>query len=1168
VQLIDGRFVYAASDLNNFLECPHLSELSRLVSLGELPRPPVRDGSGLLQRKGMEHERRFLAALKQRGFDVFELPERIDDRSLAGLAAAEAATRAAMDGGHLYIYQATFFDGTFQGRADFLRRIPDARSPNGYSYEVVDTKLARSTKAYFLIQLCAYSEHVARLQDGLAPQNMVVALGSGEERTFSVSDYLAYFRRLRQTFLDRIDSLQAYPYGCSHCLICDWDDTCQGRRRDDDHLSLVAWMRRDQIAKLAKAGISTVAELGRANGAVEPKGLNPTTFANLKQQARLQLMQRESIARGAAGADRYHVELLPSDPKRGFALLPQPDDGDVYFDMEGDPYYAPDTGLEYLFGVYIPSEDRYQAYWALSLAQEKRALREFLGFLLERRRRYPKMHVYHYAAYEKTALGRLTTRYKVLIDEFDDLLRAGVLVDLYTVVRQGMRISQESYSIKKLEPFYGFHRDAELKRGDDSILLFEDWLDLQEESTLEKIRHYNDEDCRSTFHLHNWLLQRREQLVREQGVDLAWFAPEPPKPPSEEQQRENQEARELGARVLDGMTAPGDLAALAALSDEDRLRWYVANVVDYHRSEAKPSWWEYFQRCTDADQLAEFDHKCIGDLSLRLDVAPYKRAPRDRNLVYTYSFPDQQHGLEPGDEVHDAYTKSSAGELISVSDEDLTLELKRPNHLDHAALRALVPKPFSSGPQQKALADVAQHYLAGTLQHAYPAIVDMVLACGPRLSDRPAGARIQPESVDGTSLAATILALDRSYLVVQGPPGTGKSSTGGHAIVELLKQHKRIGVLARSHKAAQNLVAAVETAAAKCGYTFQGAHKYSKDVDRYQSPFGDRSAVANENDADGALSSHYRLVSGTPWLFALDAAANAFDVLIVDEAGQLSIADAVACARAAPNIVLLGDPLQLAQVSQAKHPPGFGLSILEHLLGSHTTVPEDRGIFLPASWRMHPTICSFISDAVYNGRLQAAAGNEVNAIHTAGSVVSGLRWVPVDHANNPRSSEEEAEAIVREVRALIGGEYRTRTDPLQPITEQHILVVSPYNAQRVLVRQRLRAAGYGGIEVGTVDKFQGLQAPVVIYSMATSSGDDLPRDMQFLFEKNRFNVAISRAQCLSILVCSPRLLEIRCKTPEQMTLVNLLCSYVAAAESANAAQPRRQSRSPSVTLDD
>lgn len=1114
--------------------------------MGGLTAPPSDPTSDLLGRKGEEHEQRFLDRLKRSDASVHEFPARLADRSINGLIAADQATRRAMEGGVSYIYQPTFFDGAFLGRADFLRRIQDERTPSGFSYEVIDTKLARSAKAYFLIQLCSYSEHLSRLQDGLLPRHMMVALGSGEERSFAIHDYLAYYRHLRKWFLQNIEVLQAYPDKVEHCLLCEWDPVCDQRRRKDDHLSLVAWMRRDQIAKLNADGITTVAQLANANG-TRPTGFNPGTFDNLAQQAQLQVLQRKSIEAGVTGKDAYHFRILPSDPKRGFSLLPERDEGDLYFDMEGDPYYAPETGLEYLFGVYMPAEDRYVAYWAHSLVEQRGAVTDFLAFVMEWREKYPNMHVYHYASYEKTALGRLTTRYNTLVDEFDDLLRAQVFVDLYTVVRQGLRISQESYSIKKLEPFYDFHRTADLKRGDDSILLFEEWLDRRDASILEMIRHYNDEDCRSTFHLHNWLLERREQLQRDQKIDLPWFVPDASKPPSEEKRAENAATRELREQILAGLEPPADLAALGALSDDERLRWYLANLIDYHRSEAKPSWWEYFHRCRNADELAEFDHECIGELNWCPEIEPIKVAGK-RKLTYTFSFPEQQHGIVVGSHVHDPDTMKSAGELVSLDDETRTLQLRRWPQEDHAALRALVPKPFDGGPQRQALADIARLYIDGRLQNEHPAIVDMLLMAFPRMKGHQPGTTIQPAHVDGQSLAKAVLELDSSYLVVQGPPGTGKSTTGGRAIVELLKAGKRVGVLARSHKAAHNLVAAVEKAAVEDSHVFRGAHKYTDDEDQYVSALGERALVVNQKKSDDALKEQYELVSGTPWLFALGNAANAFDVLIIDEAGQLPIADAIACARAARSVVLLGDPLQLAQVSQGKHPPGISRSILQHLLGDHATIPEDRGIFLLHSWRMHPSICGFISDAVYEGRLRPAEGNEINAVTSPGLAGSGLRWRPIDHEGNRRSSVEEAAAIVREVRLLMRGTYKTRTESGRPITESSILIVSPYNAQRVLIKQRLRAAGFGHIAVGTVDKFQGLQAPIVLYSMATSSGEDLPRNMEFLFEKNRFNVAISRAQCLSVLFCSPRLLQIRCRTPEQMALVNLLCAYVQEAE--------------------
>jgi|HubBroStandDraft_5_1064220.scaffolds.fasta_scaffold03645_2 predicted RecB family nuclease len=1157
---IGGRWIYSASDLTSFLQCRHLSGRSRAVAIGEMQRPATRAGAELLQRKGEEHEIRFLNELKQRGFGVYEMPSRLREQTIEVLLAADDATRTAMAEGHEYIYQATFFDGIFQGRADFLQRIDDADSSRGFGYEVLDTKLARSAKAGFLVQLCAYNEHVARLQGDVMPRSMRVVLGSGEERRFNVGDYIAYYRHLRESFLTQIDSLQAYPYQCSHCAVCDWNDACESQRLRDDHLANVARMRRDQIEKLTGAGIHTGAELGNAAADTEVRGLNPRTFTILRTQARLQHEQNEAKASGKPANEWYRWMFREYDPRGGFALLPQPDDGDVYFDMEGDPYYAPDTGLEYLFGLYLAREDRYVDFWARSLADERKAASDLLSFLLERRQKYPNMHVYHYAPYEKTALGRLTTRYKVYEDALDDLLRAGVLVDLYAVVRQGIYVSQPSYSIKKLEPFYAFRRDAELKSGDDSILLFEQWLDERDDAILEKIRQYNDEDCRSTHRLHRWLLDLRAKLVVERGEEVPWFAPSA-KTPSEERAKENAETLDLRNEILGAMAVPLDLAEVDRLSDADRLRWYVANIVDYHRSEAKPAWWEYFHRCANVDELVESDRKCIGDLTLRLDVEPYKLSQRDRNLVYTFSFPEQQHSLEADDDVHDADTQSSAGELVAIDETTLTLKLKRNPNLDHAALRALVPKPFSDDRMRKALMDIGRHYLAGTLRSQFPAVEDILLAATPRLRDRARGERIQPGTVDGAALAATIAALDRSYLVVQGPPGTGKSTKGGEAIVQLLADGKRIGVMARSHSAAHNLVAAVEDAARKRELQFSGAHKFAKERDRY--PGGDRddAYVTNVRDPAGALGAGYQLVSGTNFLFAADEAINAFDVLIVDEAGQLSIADAIACARAAPNVVFLGDPSQLAQVSEGKHPPGMDRSILEHLLGNTPTIRENRGVFLPISYRMHPSICDFISRLVYECRLEAANGNERNVVLYPNKLAeSGLRWHPVEHDHNASSSDAEADAVVEEVGALLEAQCATRERQLGPLTTSDILIVSPYNAQRRLITRKLEERGITGVRVGTVDKFQGLQAPVVVYSMATSSGATMPRNLEFLFEKNRFNVAISRAQCLSILICCPRLLEIACRTPEQMALVNLLCAYTHAAST-----PRTRPSSPVPT---
>ncbi len=1145
MQRRNGTLVYSASDLNDYLECSHLTGLRRRLVLGEIAAPATdadQRQRELLSRKGDEHEQRYLAKLIASGASVEELPARVGNDE--PFAAAQERTLAAIERGPAYIFQPTFFDGTFLGRADFLRRVDRPCAARGWSYEVIDTKLARSTKAYFLVQLSSYSEHLARLQGGTMPERMHVALGSGEERSFFTRDYLAYYRRLRASFLARAGADATYPNECGPCKVCDWERTCDRRRRDDDHLSLVAWMRRDQVEKLTNGGVATLTELASAPDDARPLGFNPDTFAGLRLQASLQVAGRT--------ARKHH--LLPYEARSGLALLPEPDAGDVYFDMEGDPYYAPDTGLEYLFGAYLPSDDRYVPFWAASAALEKRAMTDFLDFVIERRSRFPNLHVYHYANYEKAALGRLTMRYAARREEFDELLRAGVFVDLFTVVRQGIRVSAESYSIKKLEPFYGFKRKAAVARGDDSIIAFEQYLDNGDESILADIQEYNDEDCRSTYDLHRWLMELRAGLAEASGKEIPWYAPEPPADPVPELRERRRVMVEVRDAILDGLEPPFDGAAAAALTDPERLRWLLANTIDYHWNESKPEWWRFHYRKENVDELTEFDHDCLGGLRVRDDIEPRKEK---KSFVYTFAFPPQQHKFRAGDAAVDPDTGKGAGTIMSVDDEERLIELKCSGNVRPSELRALIPSgPLSTQALEAALLDLGRLYLSGGLERERPAIVDVLLAKTPRLRDRRSGAAIQPEHVDGASLAQTILALDRSYLVVQGPPGSGKSTTGGEAIAELLAAGKRIGIMARSHKAAHNLVHAVEAAARKRDLIFAGAHKDSGDDDPYVSTLGEAARVVSVASNEEALDERNRLVSGTPWLFSRSDALGAFDVLVVDEAGQLALADAIACARAADNLVLLGDPLQLAQVSQGSHPPGIGRSVLEHLLGEHLTIPPERGIFLPQSYRMHPSICEFISNAVYEGRLDSFPGNEVNAVTSPGLHGSGLRYVAVEHAGNRRESVEEADAIVRTVTSLREGSVVVRGAPARPLRDEDVLVVSPYNAQRALLQKKLAAAGFPNVPVGTVDKFQGQQAPVLIYSMATSSGDDVPRDMEFLFERNRFNVAISRAQCLSVLVCSPRLLEIRCRTPEQMALVNLLCDFCERATIAHRALTR------------
>ncbi|MBV8375031.1 MAG: TM0106 family RecB-like putative nuclease, partial [Candidatus Eremiobacteraeota bacterium] len=515
MQRLNERLYFSASDLNDFVECEHLIELDRLVALGEAVRPERDATTELLARKGEEHERRHLERLEREPTGDVVIFSSNGERSVDAWQRAEAETLAAMERGARIIYQAAFFDGTFLGRADFLRRVerPSARWP--WSYEVVDTKLALTPKPYYLVQLCNYSEHVARLQ-GTMPREMHVVLGNGEERHFRVDDYAAYYRNLKARFLDRMATAphDTYPFETGHCAICPWRLACAQRREADDHLSLVANIRRDQIRKLETAGISTMAALAACDGDRRPFRMVDGTFEKLRGQARLQHVGRTE--------HRHIYELLDHESGDGFERLPLPDSGDLFFDIEGDPLYAPERGLEYLFGLYLPAEDRYVAFWAHDASEERAAFEALMDFIVEWRRTHAAMHVYHYASYETAALRRLMGLYASRERELDDLLRNGVFVDLYTVVRQSLRISQPSYSIKKLEAFYGMMRRTNVQRGDDSIVMFESWLVSKDEAILADIGRYNEDDCRSTYLLREWLLERRLESAQLFNRSPAW----------------------------------------------------------------------------------------------------------------------------------------------------------------------------------------------------------------------------------------------------------------------------------------------------------------------------------------------------------------------------------------------------------------------------------------------------------------------------------------------------------------------------------------------------------------------------------------------------------------------------------------------------------------------
>jgi predicted RecB family nuclease len=1094
VRLEGSHFTLSPSDVTAYLECEHLTQLALKVARGEIATPHVEGAQAeLIRRKGDEHEHAYLEHLLAEKREVVTI-ELAGEGGEWDWERAARETEEAMRAGREVVYQAAFLAGEWRGLADFVIRGPDG------SYEAYDTKLARHGKPAHVLQLCFYSEQIGRIQ-GRLPERMHIALGSGETESYRVLDFLAYYRRVREGLLNAVHHPSpTEPWPVDHCGICDFLPLCEAWWEERDHLTRVANIRRDQIVRLGEAGITTLAELGDAPPETPVPRLAATTFENIRHQAELQLRCQRT------GEHAY--ETLRPEDERGFALLPKPSPGDLFFDMEGDPFWEPSAGLEYLFGVLWleDGELQFRPFWAHDREGERRAFEQFVDFVHERIERHSDLHVYHYAPYEPTALKRLMGQYATREEAVDDLLRGEVLVDLYAVVRQGLRISHPRYSIKNVEQFY-MQREAELQSGDDSIVLYERWVAERDDSILKGIEEYNREDCLSTYLLREWLLERKAEAEAAWGTEIDWRAPpelREIKPEDEEELAERESLREE-------LLARGDeTARLAGL------------LLEYHRREAKPVWWAFFHRLElTVPELIE-DAESIGGLDW-----DGKEPELDKNSrVYGFSFPVQQHKLDPGDEVVDPYTGKSAGTLFELDDLAGQLRLRRgPKLFDGPLPRALIPGgAWNTKYQRQALMRLGRSVRDG--DGRYAALEDVLRRDAPL-----DGLRVQVATDD--EMKELVNRIEGRYLFVQGPPGSGKTFKGARLILHLLGQGKRVGIAATSHKAIHNLLDEI----VKAGLSVPGLKKSSSG--NPESVF-EKGSIESTNSIEPFLDPGMRLLAGTAWLFARPELDQQLDYLFIDEAGQVSLADALAMGTSARTLVLLGDPVQLAQVSQGTHPGGSGASVLEHLLGDAQTIPEDLGLFLEHSYRMHPDVCRYISDAFYESRLEAAEGCERQST----SLGTGLRFLPVEHEGNRRSSLDEAACVREHVDRLLGAEWTDPEGRTRPIGLNDILVVAPYNEQVKCLAEALPR----GARVGTVDKFQGQQAPVVFFSMTTSSGEDVPRNLEFLLSRNRLNVAVSRAKCLAYVVASPKLLEVGCRSIEQMRMADALCLFVEGAE--------------------
>ena len=1097
------------SKVTAWLDCPHYLALSARVDDGTMPRPEQRFGSfaELLLNKGLAHEQECLAEYRRQERRILEVPAKAKGQTFASWV---AETGNPLDGAHDVVYQMPFIHNGIRGVADFVVRVQDPNTGE-VSYEPVDAKLTRvDAKPGHVLQLCFYADAIEALT-GRRPENMHLWLGSGGMETLRVTDYRPYWRRLRGQLAAALaepptDGTVAEP--CPHCEFCEFQPACETQWRDADSLIYVAGIRQPDRVALAEAGIATLTALATSDGPVD--GLAADRFTRLRGQAALQLAAREQIDA------RPPFELIePGDEPwgHGFETLPEPDAGDVFLDFEGHPFWRADTGLFFLFGLIEQSHGqwRYRCWWAHNPDQEAEAVDALVDYLARRREQFPAMHVYHFNHTERSAMQRMAETHGVAELALSELIDTGAFVDLLLVARNSIQVGTESYGLKYLERLADFERSHEIDQGAGAVVQYEHYMAEPNQGDLDAIAAYNEDDVRATLALRDWLVEHRP-------AGLSWrpavTEPEPGQP----------EFDEFVARLHE-FHAGTDEHNLGDLLCYWRDEWFAYIAPKKVKLAADP-----LDLLDDAEVIADLD--CVG-LIERLGARGTPITPAMR-----FTFPAQNIDRFPssGGVVMVAVLTEEwrSAEIVNLDRDALTLDVVWNKDLHEAECQprvAVLHDWVQAKPKPAAL----QAFAEDLLEFRNPNRVTLALLRRelPRFTDQPRTAFDD----DLDDMAEWVTRLDRSVVAVQGPPGTGKTYRAARLIRALVRAGQRVGITALSHHAIANVLEGVVEA-----FTETGELELLRAVCNAGASSVQRVPGVTYGDNGKCVRDEFNVVAGTTWLFANALMRDApVDVLLVDEAGQLALADALAASGAARSLVLLGDPLQLPQVAQAKHPGISGRSVLDHVVGDAVLLPPDRGVFLHETRRMHPEVCEFISTQIYDGRLRSFpdCGRQSTVAGT------GLRWLRVDHEDNRTFSVQEADAIAAELSRLIGTPWTNHKGETQALQPSDFMVVAPYNLQVNTIRARLaQDAALRDVPVGTVDKFQGREAAVVFFSMAASSGEDITRGVDFLFSRNRLNVAVSRARCLAYLVCTDALLDTRARTVEDMRLIATLNAFV------------------------
>ena len=1144
--------------------------------------PPKSELEKQLIEDGKRHEKNLIKSFEDKNNEVvnignFPEKERIKE------------TENAMINRASYIYQASLINNEIKGSADVLKRIDEPSNLGDWSYIPIECKLSSTSKTTFIIQSCAYCDLLEDYQ-GKKVSQFELYLGGENFQRFETKKYWNWYSILKKRYKEFIENfnedMEIKFIPGNHGK---WTDYVTGKLKKDRDLIIVAGMTQSQRIKLIKKNIKTIddfAALKSNNKIFESKN---NTLKNLYNQAKVQVRQQSSDGK---------PNIEPILWKNSYAkegkiknIIPLRNDGDVWFDMEGFNDSVKGIKLEYLFGACYQKNGKikFKRWWAHDHIQEAEAFEKWVNWIEERRIEFPKLHIYHYANYEKDAMRKLQQKYpnSFAVKIIDDWLREGLMVDLLPIVKNAIVLGEESYSIKKVEKLYKEERKTAITNAADSVVAYQRFLEsgekkeVSESPLLQNIELYNKDDCESTEELHTFLLNLTKKyeninLFSEENFEKDLTIESKNKEPNlyEAINKISDEFFSLipkELQFLDEEKYFKDSNKLLMNKGPFDLSWksqiVLSQLLRFHSNEAKALWWRYFDRKKADIFELEKDPECIHEAIFQdkkrdkdedLDLYNFKFEPFSNSKLQS-DFLDgglemeiQQTGLslnvqkleedsgiisfkfqkkkcenwkKDNPQIKDFEIKNFPGLIKNCS------LFKKESDLSRTLINRLLPQAEAWKEKKQSLPMTLKNLLEREGK-------DELVELNKNLKVTDLGfAKHITEYMNKQNSA---------ILAIQGPPGTGKSTLIAEVIVGLGLKSKRIAICANSHPAIDNLLIKIKEISDK-----KSADIFIVKSDNNRSSLraGKLSKKSINTIQSKKITKEMLVVGGTTWAHSIDESIDQYDVLVIEEAGQMSLANTAVISRCAKSIILVGDQQQLSQPTKANHKFGGGLSVLEYWMNNKKVVPNNLGIFLSKSWRMEPSIASIVSDIFYESKLKSYNKNCDNKIIWKEKIKSssgvyfpdqGFHFENICHIGNNQTSKEEALKIKEIVDKLYGSSYEYFSkDKLKSgkITKQEILVIAPYNAQVNLLRNYLNDKA----RVSTVDKFQGQEAPVSIFSLTASSGDDAPRGLEFLLQPNRLNVAISRAKCLSIIVGSNQLSSTLVKNIKDAELLNTFC---------------------------